>query len=83
MSDINATEFLNGQRCYLDNKECPVNASPSFQRGYGVEYERAEIEHTSIIQRRIGSNEVNRNGDYWRAAPEGVWSLNLRRKAIT
>ena len=49
MSDINATEFLNGQRCYLDNKECPVNASPSFQRGYGVEYEKAEINtHQSI-----------------------------------
>jgi len=49
MSDINATEFLNGQRCYLDNKECPVNASPSFQRGYGVEYEKAEIEtHKSL-----------------------------------
>ena len=43
MSDFNTTEFLNGQRCYLDNKECPVNASPSFQRGYGVEYEKVEI----------------------------------------
>jgi hypothetical protein len=49
MSDINATEFLNGQRCYLDSKECPANAEPDFKRGYALEYERAEINtHQSI-----------------------------------
>jgi hypothetical protein len=40
---INATEFLNGQRCYLSNKSCPANADPDFKRGYALEYERAEI----------------------------------------
>jgi hypothetical protein len=46
---INATEFLNGQRCYLSNKSCPANADPDFKRGYALEYERAEINtHQSI-----------------------------------
>ncbi|WP_299077733.1 hypothetical protein [uncultured Paraglaciecola sp.] len=40
---VSASEFLNGQRCCLNNEQCPINASEDFQRGYAVEYERAEI----------------------------------------
>jgi len=45
----NANDFLDGQQCYLDHKECPANASPDFQRGFGLEYEKAEIKtHESM-----------------------------------
>jgi len=46
---LDASGFLAGQQCCIDNKECPANAGPDFQRGYGVEYEKAEIEtHKSM-----------------------------------
>jgi len=53
---MNTKEFMGGQLCYQNNQDCPVDASEDFLRGYGVEYELAEIRtHQSIAD--IGKNQ--------------------------
>jgi len=47
---MNTTEFMDGQRCYQNNKDCPVDASEDFLRGYGVEYELAEIRTNQSVE---------------------------------
>lgn len=36
------SDFEKGQQCYLEHQECPVDASPEFIKGYGLEYFKAE-----------------------------------------